>query len=93
VGLEAGADDVTEEADGSMTVLTPWEELGRIAQAMRERGLEPAAAEASMLADTTVPLAHEQALAVHKLIETLEELDDVQNVYSNGDFPVSAFGG
>jgi len=90
VGLEAGADDVTFEDDGSVTVLTPWEMLAAVNAALRGSGLEPVHAEVAMLPGTAVPCDDEVAVAVMKLIDALEELDDVQNVYSNAEFPDSA---
>jgi YebC/PmpR family DNA-binding regulatory protein len=93
VGLEAGAADVTLEDDGSMAVLTPWEIVGDVAAALRAEGLDPASAESAMLPASYVPCDEEQALAALRLIDALEELDDVQNVYTNGDFPESALDG
>jgi YebC/PmpR family DNA-binding regulatory protein len=89
VALDAGAEDVTLEDDGSMTVLTPWEVVGDVAGALRAQGLEPVAAEVSMVPATLVSCDEEHAVAALTLIDALEELDDVQNVYSNGDFPDS----
>ena len=87
--LEAGADDVTLEDDGSMTVLTPWEIAGDVAAALRARGLEPVAAEVAMVPGVRCRCDEAQATSTLKLIDALEELDDVQNVYANGDFPDS----
>jgi YebC/PmpR family DNA-binding regulatory protein len=87
--LDGGAEDVALEDDGSLTVLTRWETVGDVAGALRSMGLEPIAAEVSMVPATRVPCAEEHAIAALKLIDALEELDDVQNVYSNGDFPDS----
>ncbi len=89
--LEAGADDIDVEDDGSMSVVTPWESLGDVAAALREAGLEPEDVEVSMVPSTYVPCEVEQARTVLGLIDALEELDDVQNVYSNGDYPESAY--
>jgi transcriptional/translational regulatory protein YebC/TACO1 len=87
--LDGGAEDVALEDDGSLTVLTPWEAVGDVAHTLRSKGLEPVAAEVSMVPATRVPCAEEYAIAALKLIDALEELDDVQNVYSNGNFPDS----
>jgi YebC/PmpR family DNA-binding regulatory protein len=91
VALDGGAEDVALEGDGSLTVLTPWETVGEVAHTLRSKGLEPVAAEVSMVPATRVPCSEEQAIAALKLIDALEDLDDVQNVYSNGDFPDSVF--
>ncbi|MGE0622826.1 MAG: YebC/PmpR family DNA-binding transcriptional regulator [Pseudomonadales bacterium] len=90
VALETGADDIETEDDGSVVVTTPWESLGEVVDALRARGLEPDNAEVSMLPSTYVPCDEELADSVLRLIDALEELDDVQNVYSNADLPESA---
>ena len=84
--LEAGAEDVDSEEDGSITVITPWEMLGDVNAALVAAGLEPADAEVTMVPSTYVPCDEELSESVMKLIDALEDLDDVQNVYSNGDF-------
>ncbi|MEQ8859659.1 MAG: YebC/PmpR family DNA-binding transcriptional regulator [Pseudomonadales bacterium] len=86
--LEAGADDVDSEDDGSITVITPWESVGEVAAALEAAGLATADAEVAMVPSIYVPCDGEQADAVLGLIEALEDLDDVQNVYSNGDLPL-----
>ena len=89
VGLEAGAEDVDVEEDASVSVVTPWEQIGSVVAALADAGMRPGHAEVAMVAGISVPCDEEQAEAVLKLIDALEELDDVQNVYSNGDFPDS----
>jgi YebC/PmpR family DNA-binding regulatory protein len=93
VALEAGATDIEDEEDGSLTVTTAWETMGEVVDALRRADLEPDLAEVSMVASTTTQLDQEAAEKVLALIDALEELDDVQNVYSNGDFPDSAYEG
>lgn len=83
--LEAGADDVVAHDDGSIEVLTPWETVGAVKDAMVKAGLKPEAAEVTMLAATQVPLDKEAAETVLDLIDALEDLDDVQNVYTNAE--------
>ena len=90
VALEAGADDLEVEEDGSMTVLTTFESFGAVLDALRAAELEPADAAVTMLAETTSACSLEDAEKVLRLIDALEELDDVQNVFSNGDFPDEA---
>ena len=87
LALEAGAEDLQAEADGGITLLAPWEELGRVVDALRAAQLEPTRAEATMLPCAPCPCTGEQAAKALRLIDALEELDDVQNVYSNGAFP------
>jgi YebC/PmpR family DNA-binding regulatory protein len=86
VALEAGAEDVDSEEDGSISVITPWEILGDVNAALEAAGLEPADAEVTMVPSTYVPCDEELSESVMKLIDALEDLDDVQNVYSNGEF-------
>ncbi|WOJ91969.1 YebC/PmpR family DNA-binding transcriptional regulator [Congregibacter variabilis] len=85
--LEAGAEDVETADDGSIEVTTAWEDLSGVKNAMEAAGLEPAEGEVTMIASTTVPVDAGGAETVIGLIDALEELDDVQNVYSNVDIP------
>ena len=71
---------------------TPWENLSDVVAALSEAGLTPDHSEVTMVASTTTDCDDELAQKVLRLIDALEELDDVQEVYSNGDFPASAFG-
>ena len=87
VALEAGADDIESNDDGSVDVLTPWEDFAAVKQALTEAGLEPAAGEVTMLASTSVELDGDSARTVLGLVDALEDLDDVQNVYTNADIP------
>ncbi len=84
--LETGAEDIDTEDDGSISVITPWEILGDVVAALVAAGLEPADAEVAMVPSTYVPCDGDQSESVLGLIEALEDLDDVQNVYSNGEF-------
>ena len=85
--LEAGADDVARDTDGSIEVLTAPETFHAVVDAMTKAGLKPGHAEVQQRASTTAPVAGEEALTLMKLLEALEDLDDVQHVYSNADFP------
>lgn len=85
--LEAGADDVVTHEDGSIEVLTTWETLSAVREGMEAAGLTPESAEVTMVPDTTVTLDRDTAESVLGLINALEDLDDVQNVYSNLDIP------
>lgn len=86
--LEAGAEDVEEHEDGSRTVVTrPDKSFGEVVDALRAAGLEPAQSEVTMSPSTWVPLDSEQAESVAKLVDHLEDLDDVQNVYTNAEYP------
>ncbi|HID48355.1 MAG TPA: YebC/PmpR family DNA-binding transcriptional regulator [Chromatiales bacterium] len=86
VALEAGADDVVTNDDGSIDVLTSPEAFQDVKQAMLDAGLEPEMAEITMQPSTSVNLGLDDAQKVLRLVDTLEDLDDVQNVYTNADF-------
>jgi YebC/PmpR family DNA-binding regulatory protein len=87
VALDAGAEDVVTNDDGSIDVLSTPEDFPKVKAAMEKEHLAPAAADISMIAATQVVLNKESGEKVLHLIEVLEDLDDVQNVYSNADFP------
>ena len=93
VALEAGAEDIESEDDGAIMVTTPWEVMGDVVDALKGASLEPDNAEVDMVPSTYTPCDDELAENVLKLIDALEELDDVQNVYSNADIPESALEG
>lgn len=85
IALEAGAEDVLTQEDGSIEVLVDPEGLAGVRQALEAAGLALDAAEVTMRASTTVALGVEDAEKMIRLIERLEDLDDVQSVYSNAD--------
>jgi YebC/PmpR family DNA-binding regulatory protein len=84
--LEAGAEDVVSNDDGSIDVTTPWEDLVSVKEAMIAAGHKPESAEVIMQASTNVDLELEDAQKVMRLIDMLEDLDDVQHVHTNADF-------
>ena len=84
--IEAGADDVTVyPEDGAIDVLTSPEGFEAVKQAMQAAGLAPGYAEVTFRADNDIAVAGEIAQQVSRLLGMLEDLDDVQNVYSNAD--------
>ncbi len=85
--LESGADDVVADEDGSIEVLTPPEDYIQVREAMTNAGFEPDDAELTHRAASNTALDVEDAEKVMRLIDALEELDDVQEVFSNADFP------
>ncbi|MBM7424177.1 YebC/PmpR family DNA-binding transcriptional regulator [Spongiibacter marinus] len=87
VALEARADDVIDHNDGSVEVLTPWEEFLAVKDAMQAAGLEHESADVIMQPSTSVTLDRAGAEKVMGLVDMLEDLDDVQNVYTNADIP------
>ena len=84
--LEAGAEDIVNE-DGVITVTTDPNDFATVLEALQAKGYESVSAEVSMVPDTYSALDNEQAAKLQKLIDRLEEDDDVQNVYHNGEFP------
>ena len=83
--LEAGAEDFVSNDDGSFDVYTTPDSFGRVKDALLAADLTPDHAEVGLLPDTRSPLAEEDAEKFLKLIDALEELDDVQEVYHNAD--------
>ena len=86
VALEAGADDVVNNEDGSIDVWTNPEDFVTVSTAIDESGLKTESAEVTMQASTEVALEQDDAEKVIRLVDMLEDLDDVQNVYTNADF-------
>ncbi len=84
--LEAGAEDVIEGSD-SVDVVTQPGDFESVKQQLEARGLRPASAQLGMEASATVTLRGKEAEQILQLTEALEDLDDVQNVYSNFDIP------
>ena len=82
--LEAGADDVVTNDDGSIDVYTTPNEFGTVLDALEAAGLKPDNAEVTMIASTEADLDVETAPKLLRLIDMLEDLDDVQDVYHNG---------
>ncbi|HAD10667.1 MAG TPA: YebC/PmpR family DNA-binding transcriptional regulator [Porticoccaceae bacterium] len=85
--LEAGAEDVVANDDGSIDVLTAWEDFVAVKESLITAGKEPESAEVTMVASTTVELDADGAEKIMALVDHLEDLDDVQNVYTNADIP------
>ncbi len=84
--LEVGAEDIISQEDGSIDVLTRPDAFMDVKDALVAGGFEPEQAEMSMRPATMVVLELEDAEKVMRLVDMLEELDDVQDVYSNADF-------
>ncbi|MFA4217468.1 YebC/PmpR family DNA-binding transcriptional regulator [Xanthomonas perforans] len=84
--IEAGADDVVVyPEDGAIDVLTAPDAFAQVRDALVAAGLEPAHAEITFRADNDIAVDGETAVQVRKLLDMLEDLDDVQDVYSNLD--------
>ncbi len=88
--LELGADDVVVDADGSIEVLTSPEAFQAVVDGMKAKGFVPEEAEITMRASTSAPVEGEVAEKLVKMIDMLEDLDDVQAVYHNAELPDEA---
>jgi YebC/PmpR family DNA-binding regulatory protein len=82
--LEAGADDVVTEEDGSIEVYTTPNDFGTVLDALEAAGFKAQNAEVTMIPSTEAELDAETAPKLMRLIDMLEDLDDVQEVYHNG---------
>ena len=85
--LEAGAEDIEASDDGSVDVTHRLGGPGAVRQALEEAGLTAEDGEVTMIAATTVPVDADGAEKLMGLVDALEDLDDVQNVYTNVDIP------
>jgi transcriptional/translational regulatory protein YebC/TACO1 len=83
VALEAGAEDVIADDDGAIEVLTAPPDFEAVKNALEAKGLKPEFAEVTMRAENPVALAGDDAAKMQKLLDVLEDLDDVQEVYHN----------
>jgi YebC/PmpR family DNA-binding regulatory protein len=87
LAIDAGADDVDVRDDGSIEVLTSPEDFLRVKDALDAAGHEAENAEVAMLPQNYSELDADMAEKVIRLMDNLEDLDDVQNVYTNASFP------
>ncbi|HAT8641147.1 TPA: YebC/PmpR family DNA-binding transcriptional regulator [Legionella pneumophila] len=85
IAIDAGASDVAVE-DSQIEIITPVEAYHIVLNALQDAGLEVEQSHLTMRAQTLVPISDETAESLIKLIDMLEDLDDVQEVYSNAEF-------
>ncbi len=90
--LEAGAHDVINNDDGTIDVMTTLESFGAVKDALLADGLEPGSAEVTMLAANETELDLDGAQSLLKLVDHLEDLDDVQNVFTNANISEEVMG-
>ncbi|GAB1386772.1 YebC/PmpR family DNA-binding transcriptional regulator [Melaminivora sp.] len=83
--LEAGAEDVITGDDGAIEVLTAPGDFEAVKNALTAAGLTPDLAEVTMRAENTIALAGDDAARMQKLLDMIEDLDDVQEVYHNAE--------
>ena len=89
--LEAGADDVVTNDDGSIDVFTAWQDFMDVKQGLEEAGFESVHAEVAMIPSTTVELDVDAGRKVLKLIDILDDLDDSQSVFHNAIIPAESY--
>ncbi|NRF68827.1 YebC/PmpR family DNA-binding transcriptional regulator [Aquincola sp. S2] len=85
VALDAGAEDVIAGDDGAIEVLTPPTEFEAVKNALEAAGLKAEIAEVTMRAENSIELAGEDAQRMQKLLDVIEDLDDVQDVFHNAE--------
>ena len=85
LALEAGAEDVVTGEDGSIEVLCAPADFEAVKNALEAGGLKPEIAEVTMRAENTIELSGEDAQRMQKLLDVIEDLDDVQDVYHNAE--------
>jgi len=83
--IDAGAEDVIVDDDGSIEVLTEPADFESVRDGMQAAGMSAESAQVTMRASTSAALEAKEAGSMIKMLEMLEDLDDVQNVYSNAD--------
>ena len=85
IALEAGAEDVVTDDEGAIEVITSPHDFEAVKAALEAAGLKPEVAEVTMRPENTVELAGEDALRMQKLLDVIEDLDDVQAVFHNAE--------
>jgi transcriptional/translational regulatory protein YebC/TACO1 len=83
VALDAGAEDIINNDDGSIEVITSPNDFVAVKQRLEAAGFKPEMGEVTMKAETDVELIGDDALKMQKLLDALEDLGDVQEVYTN----------
>ena len=86
IALESGAEDIITNEDGSIDVFTLQEDYAAVKDALDAAGLEAISSEVTMHPETTISLDIDDARKALAMIDAFEELDDVQDVYSNANF-------
>ncbi len=90
VALEAGAEDVITDNDGAIEVLTAYADFEAVKNALEAAHLKPEVAEVTMRAENPIELTGDEAVRMQKLLDVLEELDDVQEIYHNAEIDSDA---
>ena len=90
VALEAGAEDVIADDDGAIEVLTAAGDFEAVKNALEAAALKPEVAAVTMRAENPIELTGNDAVRMQKLLDALEELDDVQEIYHNAEIDSEA---
>jgi YebC/PmpR family DNA-binding regulatory protein len=90
VALEAGAQDVITDDDGAIEVLTAYADFEVVKNALEAAHLKPEVGEVTMRAENPIELTGDEAVRMQKLLDALEELDDVQEIYHNAEIDSDA---
>ncbi|HSN79224.1 MAG TPA: YebC/PmpR family DNA-binding transcriptional regulator [Rhodoferax sp.] len=85
VALESGAEDVISDDDGAIEVITSVADFEAVKNALEAAGLAPDVAEVTMRAENPIELTGDEAIRMQKLLDAIEDLDDVQGVYHNAE--------
>ena len=88
VALDAGAEDVITDDDGAIEVLTDYPDFETVKNALEAAGLKPEVADVTMRAENPIELSGDEAARMQRLLDVLEELDDVQAIYHNAEMDV-----
>ena len=86
IALDAGAEDM-ETTDDSYVITTAPEDYDAVEKALADHNIEVAMSELSLIPDNTITVTGEDAVKVQKMLDNFEDLDDVQDVYTNADLP------
>jgi len=90
VALESGAEDVITDDDGAIEVLTAYPDFEAVKNALEAAGLKPEMADVTMRAENPIELTGDDAARMQKLLDALEDLDDVQEIYHNAEIDAEA---
>jgi YebC/PmpR family DNA-binding regulatory protein len=85
VALDAGAEDVLSDDDGAVEVLCAQPDFEAVKNALEQAGFKPEVADVTMRAENSIELAGEDAQRMQKLLDVIEDLDDVQSVFHNAE--------
>jgi YebC/PmpR family DNA-binding regulatory protein len=85
VALDAGAEDVITDDEGAIEVLTAYSDFEVVKNALQAAGLKPELADVTMRAENPIELTGDEAIRMQRLLDVLEDLDDVQAIYHNAE--------